>query len=100
MRMPGFGAEASVYPRTPRYSGISQATPTDGVTPAGTTVYNRQVGGDGSTMCGACFMQGCDCEVTSRDCGPFGWATCYDRKCVSCNPSGHVWYQFGAGGPD
>lgn len=54
----------------------------------------QPVGGDGSVFCGACAIQGCDCEVKERRCGPFDLFFCVDRRCVNCHPEDSMFYNL------
>jgi hypothetical protein len=89
--LPKFTAETSLYSSRSHYPasagrGIAASHRYgSGVVPAAMNTGGG--GGDGSVFCGACSLQGCDCQVTCRDCGPWGWFTCCDKKCVNCDPS-------------
>jgi hypothetical protein len=87
MSLPGFRAEASLYKGAPyRSSAPSDAMMYPGGQPSDGRVVTAA--GPSSVICGVCRLQGCECERTCHDCGPFGWFTCCDDRCVNCTGPG------------
>ena len=79
VRLPGFRAELSLLASQHCFRGLSSASRSahghsqlnSGVVPA-------------SAFCGICRFQGCDCQTTCSDCGPFDVFTCCEKRCVNC----------------